>query len=201
MAYVKKVWKDYPDTTTPIVASDMNNIEDGIEALDTGKVNIADINNTLTSTSTTVPLSANQGKVLNDRLALIEYEKDWYINKASSGSTWWKILRIEASGRVCVRLKAFSQASATSGRGHFEVLLSTGKNNERADVIVKTNGLTTGSFDYRIVSTGVYEFWYNIPQFTYHNVRAKVESWNEGTLTLTTYNEAGTPSGTVVTVA
>lgn len=35
MAYVKKVWKDYPDTTTPIVASDMNNIEDGIEDVDT----------------------------------------------------------------------------------------------------------------------------------------------------------------------
>lgn len=35
MAYVKKVWKDYPNTTTPIVASDMNNIEDGIEDIDT----------------------------------------------------------------------------------------------------------------------------------------------------------------------
>lgn len=34
MAYTKKIWKDYPDTTTPILASDMNNIENGIEALD-----------------------------------------------------------------------------------------------------------------------------------------------------------------------
>lgn len=34
MAYTKKIWKDYPDATTPILASDMNNIEDGLEALD-----------------------------------------------------------------------------------------------------------------------------------------------------------------------
>lgn len=36
MAYIKKIWKDYPDTTTPILASDMNNIENGIEEIDTG---------------------------------------------------------------------------------------------------------------------------------------------------------------------
>lgn len=34
MAYTKKIWKDYPDTTTPITAEDLNNIEDGIETLD-----------------------------------------------------------------------------------------------------------------------------------------------------------------------
>lgn len=66
MAYIKKIWRDYPDTTTPILASDMNNIENGIETLDTGKVNTSDIVDNLTSTSATVPLSANQGKVLND---------------------------------------------------------------------------------------------------------------------------------------
>lgn len=30
MAYTKKIWKDYPNTTTPILASDMNDIEDGL---------------------------------------------------------------------------------------------------------------------------------------------------------------------------
>src|SRR5574344_344094 len=34
MAYIKKIWKDYPDSTTPIIAADMNNIENGIEAVD-----------------------------------------------------------------------------------------------------------------------------------------------------------------------
>lgn len=33
MAYVKKIWKAYPDTTTPILASDMNNIENGLAGI------------------------------------------------------------------------------------------------------------------------------------------------------------------------
>lgn len=36
MAYIKKIWKDYPDTTTPILASDLENIEKGIYELTTG---------------------------------------------------------------------------------------------------------------------------------------------------------------------
>ena len=35
MAYVKKIWKDYPDTTTPILTEDLNNIENGIYDIDT----------------------------------------------------------------------------------------------------------------------------------------------------------------------
>lgn len=35
MAYIKKIWKDYPDTTTQIKAEDLNNIENGIETVDT----------------------------------------------------------------------------------------------------------------------------------------------------------------------
>lgn len=35
MAYTKKTWVDYPDTSTPITADDLNNIEDGIETNDT----------------------------------------------------------------------------------------------------------------------------------------------------------------------
>lgn len=31
MAYTKKIWKDYPDTTTPITAEDLNNIENRLE--------------------------------------------------------------------------------------------------------------------------------------------------------------------------
>ena len=33
MTYTKTVWKDLPDTTTPITASRLNNIEDGVEYL------------------------------------------------------------------------------------------------------------------------------------------------------------------------
>lgn len=38
MAYIKKIWKDYPDTTAPIKAEDLNNIEDGLETV-TNNVN------------------------------------------------------------------------------------------------------------------------------------------------------------------
>lgn len=35
MAYTKTVWKDYPDTTTKMTAQNLNNIENGIENVDT----------------------------------------------------------------------------------------------------------------------------------------------------------------------
>lgn len=40
MAYIKKTWKDYPDATTQIKAEYLNNIENGIEAVDAGLENI-----------------------------------------------------------------------------------------------------------------------------------------------------------------
>lgn len=40
MAYTKKIWKDYPDTTTPITAEGLNNIEDGIENIENNVNNI-----------------------------------------------------------------------------------------------------------------------------------------------------------------
>ena len=45
----------------------MNNIEDGIEAIDTGKVNKTDIVDNLTTNDATKVLSSKQGKVLNDK--------------------------------------------------------------------------------------------------------------------------------------
>lgn len=40
MAYTKKIWKDYPDATTPILASDLNNIEDGLETVIEKEMNL-----------------------------------------------------------------------------------------------------------------------------------------------------------------
>ena len=71
MAYTKTVWKDYPDTTTKMTAQKLNNLEDGIEALDTGKVNKTDIADNLTTNDATKTLSAKQGKALNDKVQQI----------------------------------------------------------------------------------------------------------------------------------
>lgn len=35
MAYIKKIWENFPNTSTPITADDLNNIENGIEDVDT----------------------------------------------------------------------------------------------------------------------------------------------------------------------
>lgn len=66
MAYIKTTWEDLPSEDTPIVSTALQNIEDGIEALDTGKVNKADIVDNLTTDDATKVLSAKQGKALND---------------------------------------------------------------------------------------------------------------------------------------
>ena len=40
MAYIPKQWKDLPDETTPIQASDLNHIEQGIGDLNTSVSNL-----------------------------------------------------------------------------------------------------------------------------------------------------------------
>ena len=42
MAYVKKVWKDAPDTSTPINAANLNHMEDGIAEADVNAQNALD---------------------------------------------------------------------------------------------------------------------------------------------------------------
>ena len=60
MKYVKTIWKDLPDTSTPITADKLNNLENGVEYLfenggGSGSINV---NNTK-STSTTDTYSCN----------------------------------------------------------------------------------------------------------------------------------------------
>ena len=60
MAYTQTVWKDYPDTTTKMTAQKLNNIENGIEALDTGKATGVEV---VTGTDDTKYVTA---KAIND---------------------------------------------------------------------------------------------------------------------------------------
>ena len=61
MAYIKKIWKDYPDATTPILAEDLNNIENGIEAVDTALENIENNVNNIEDGLETVTNNVNNG--------------------------------------------------------------------------------------------------------------------------------------------
>ena len=67
MAYTKTTWEDLPSEDTPITSANLQKIEDGIEALDTSKVNKADIVDNLTTNDAQKVLSAKQGKALKDK--------------------------------------------------------------------------------------------------------------------------------------
>lgn len=121
MAYTKKIWKDYPDTTTPILASDMNNIEDGIETLDTGKVNISDIVNNLTSASATVPLSANMGKVLDDKFT--KHIIALGLSSTVTGLTTNQIVNFNTTEVVGTKL-SISSGKVVIGSGVSKVIVS-----------------------------------------------------------------------------
>lgn len=68
MAYTKKVWKDAPDTSTPINAANLNHMEDGIAEADINATAALDglddkqdtTDNTLTTTAKTVVGAINE---------------------------------------------------------------------------------------------------------------------------------------------
>ena len=57
MAYTPKVWKDFPDETTPIQASDLNHIEQGIGDLNTS---IGDLNTLNTTNKSSIVGAINE---------------------------------------------------------------------------------------------------------------------------------------------
>lgn len=59
--YDKQLWKDYPDTTTPITADRLNHMEDGIKGLSDAQVSI-EVVDSLDGDSTTNPPSVHAVK-------------------------------------------------------------------------------------------------------------------------------------------
>ena len=57
MAYIPKQWKDLPDETTPIQASDLNHIEQGIGDLNTS---IGDLNTLNTTNKSSIVGAINE---------------------------------------------------------------------------------------------------------------------------------------------
>lgn len=73
----------YNNTTSGIEGT---NVQEAIDEINETKVNTADIVDNLASTATNLPLSANQGKILNDNLMLNSNINLGYINITSNGS-------------------------------------------------------------------------------------------------------------------
>lgn len=127
-------------------------------------------------------------------------ELKWGFAKNSTGAGWWKIATISTGGATGkYKIEAYSNVTALSGRGDFELIVSFGTNNEYCFVNTGTTGLNTSYFDYRLVATNTYEVWFYIPQYTYYTAYAtRVKS--DTSSTFTGNNEAGTPSGTAITI-
>ena len=53
--YEKQLWKDYPDTTTPITADRLNHIEDGIKGLSDAQVSIEVVDSLAGNSTTNAP--------------------------------------------------------------------------------------------------------------------------------------------------
>jgi hypothetical protein len=85
MAYVKKIWKDYPDATTPILASDMSNIENGIEAVDTALETIENNVNNIEDGLETVTNNVNNGWIsLNGTFTYVSWYSSVHTGVVSS---------------------------------------------------------------------------------------------------------------------
>ena len=77
MAYTKTTWEDLPSEDTPITSANLQKIEDGIEALDTSKVNKADIVDNLTTNDATKSI-------------VCETRKRGVKRQSVSNNVWWK---------------------------------------------------------------------------------------------------------------
>ena len=60
------------ETTISSLNTNLNSITGRVSSLETDKVNVSSIVDNLTTTTANVPLSANQGKVLNDKITTLE---------------------------------------------------------------------------------------------------------------------------------
>jgi hypothetical protein len=85
MAYTKKIWKDYPDATTPINAEDLNNIEDGLETVDTALENLNNNVNNIEDGLETVDTSLNSGWIsLTGTFTFVSWDSTAYTGVVNS---------------------------------------------------------------------------------------------------------------------
>ena len=106
MAYTKKIWKDYPDTTTQIKAEDLNNIENGIEAVDTALENLENNVNNIEDGLEAVTNNVNNGWIsLNGTFTFVSWDSTTYTGVVNSN------LDLTSYLSVGMKIK-FTQSSA-----------------------------------------------------------------------------------------
>lgn len=139
MAYTKTVWEDLPSEDTPILSTALQNIEDGIEALDTDKAPKA--SPTFTGT-VTLPSSTSIGDVSSTELGYIDGVTSAIQTQLNSKISGWVGVDItgnETSGTHTTKIggsdiNLFTYALVTF---HFRAI---GNNAHRIPITVRMNG-------------------------------------------------------------
>jgi hypothetical protein len=118
MAYTKKIWKDYPDATTPINAEDLNNIEDGLETVDTALENLNNNVNNIEDGLETVDTSLNSGWIsLTGTFTFVSWDSTTYTGVVNSN--------LDLTSYLSVGMKVKFTQSATVKFGIITAITST----------------------------------------------------------------------------
>ena len=142
MAYTKTVWKDYPDTTTKMTAQKLNNIEDGISALDTGKVNKTDKATGAEVVTGTEDTKYVTSKAIKDALvnlgawtAYTPTTSGWVATPTTTGCKWTQIGKT-----VFCNFKVAGTSNAITARVALPVRAATGTDTEGVLGLTRDNG-------------------------------------------------------------
>ena len=79
--YEKQLWKDYPDTTTPVTAERLNHMEDGIKGLSDAQVSI-EVVDSLDGDSTT---NAPSVRAVNEEFIKVKGKISWRNSNPKDG--------------------------------------------------------------------------------------------------------------------
>ena len=159
MAYERVNWENLPSTNTPVNADNLNKLNDAIDA----KINTSDIVDNLTSTNTDKPLSANQGKVINEK------NMRWTASIAS-GTGYIKLMSINfksSNNAVACTLSA-NILRAGNGSSIFSFRVASGSSNASVGILkwLANTGFDTSAFIIEIVN--------NTANLYYHRTNSSI---------------------------
>lgn len=115
----------------------------------------------------------------------------------NTSSAWYKILTYTGDSAISLKVIGGSTVGGLEGRGNFEVLISSGTNNNSATIIYGTKGINTTNFKFIDKGNNNYELWFKIPQFTYYKITTYRQT-NDAPTTINFNGGVGTPSGTEI---
>ena len=130
MAYKKVGWKDYPDTTTPVNATNLNQMDEGIAAVDqeltTQKENATDMQDTIDQLNTGLSeLNIKMESTLTYSTTEVNTQKKW-INGKDIYRKVYNIARLQAN--TATNIDSSINTSTVQSIVHFEGC-ATDKNN------------------------------------------------------------------------